>query len=1248
MPSDPEDSTENPLADSPPKDEDEDFEPEPEPDPEQVTEEVEGEEDEDEEQEGQGGVEEKKSKFFDKDDDSEGDSDDDDVLSEESKIVPVSDVDAKTVSQHRKAYVKWLNEDFYKMIQRLEREGIRNKKSKDEKTLKVYQILVQKYLGIETPYRGLLVYHGLGTGKTATAISLAEGLSSSMKVNTLLPASLEGEFIKEIQEWGKGELSKDNRWKFYAVGDLPKEYLEQYGDYVNDKFIRKVQNSTITALRKIYVQDTELRDTEIDKKIKSMKKTIKSINGLWIAHSEGTELESMEEHEQTFVLQQITAYIHLKYNFIHYNPFPKVKKSSIKEFQEAPDDELEEGEATEDLLLDPEELKDIQTNNQRIVKDLTRKLKYNQKNHNINSPFYDEVLIIDEVHNFVRAILNPASKPSQIFYDWILNAVNVKLVFLSGTPVINKPCEIAILYNMLKGLIKVYTFTVKSDKTIEEINQKLTKQLYASPSLVELFYVSEVKGKYLLSFTQEHSDFENLRDEERDVVYTIQRSREDLSTFTRFIGEIYKALHKVFGKKDEILPSQDMFEDLGEKGQTRLYRGKKHVFDKDLDVSFNRQQRLFDIYENDSTGERVIDATKNEEFMAYFFEDTLEIPEQKRVLLKRMLMGLTTYYPIDRTSIVDMPQVKEPMMVDEFYKDFTIVKKLNVVPCLMSQTQFEKYAEAWASEKTLDAFRKMRGASDLFGTDVPYHYHTRTRQSCNMVFIEDDFRVRKKTEENKSDLEDLKSSVYDGLLASKSLSLTKDLKILSPKMFQIMNHMQKFMKDGKPTGKILFYSDFRSDAGSEAFELVLKSNGYSRFDGESRLTKKALRYTFITGAESTDERTISKKVFNDEENKHGEYIQVILISAAGAEGISLKCVRQVHILEPYWNYVRVDQVLGRAIRMKSHEFLPKEDRNVEQYLYLSVLPLGMNYESVYETIRDDPNKTWNLPRWESRNLKSELARMENKEHKGLLDSIIKINTDAEGLSSDQHLFDIMEKKHKVSLEINDIIKASSLDCIQHTRDDPELNDRCIRFADKLIGEIAYFPGVSASVLDNIDLIQLKAKYLYHIKPNIYVISAQSEKGDHNIFVYYEYSGKKDDQEIDVRYLRENGTRLADVYLDTEMVLNYVPKDHSFNSRLGSEFSVFQEIYRLPRDIIEAYISEDKFPPLNKIFTEDNLHGYKLKYNVKDTFYFMGTESILTEKCIQKVYPYALYEDAGYIAEDITTRVIYKGELYIQE
>ena len=59
---------------------------------------------------------------------------------------------------------------------------------------------------------------------------------------------------------------------------------------------------------------------------------------------------------------------------------------------------------------------------------------------------------------------------------------------------------------------------------------------------------------------------------------------------------------------------------------------------------------------------------------------------------------------------------------------------------------------------------------------------------------------------------------------------------------------------------------------------------------------------------------MNKEAYNNIENINGEYIQVMIISESGAEGISLTCVRQVHILEPFWNNVRVDQVFGRAIR----------------------------------------------------------------------------------------------------------------------------------------------------------------------------------------------------------------------------------------------------------------------------------------------------------------------------------------------
>ena len=48
----------------------------------------------------------------------------------------------------------------------------------------------------------------------------------------------------------------------------------------------------------------------------------------------------------------------------------------------------------------------------------------------------------------------------------------------------------------------------------------------------------------------------------------------------------------------------------------------------------------------------------------------------------------------------------------------------------------------------------------------------------------------------------------------------------------------------------------------------------------------------------------------------------------------------------------MDQVFGRAIRMKSHLNLPKEDRNVEQYLYLTTLPKGNSLEDVYKSLRN--------------------------------------------------------------------------------------------------------------------------------------------------------------------------------------------------------------------------------------------------------------------------------------------------------
>ena len=43
-----------------------------------------------------------------------------------------------------------------------------------------------------------------------------------------------------------------------------------------------------------------------------------------------------------------------------------------------------------------------------------------------------------------------------------------------------------------------------------------------------------------------------------------------------------------------------------------------------------------------------IDLTENEKFVDFFINDDNTIDDRRRILLKRMIMGLVSYYPIDQ------------------------------------------------------------------------------------------------------------------------------------------------------------------------------------------------------------------------------------------------------------------------------------------------------------------------------------------------------------------------------------------------------------------------------------------------------------------------------------------------------------------------------------------------------------------------------------------------------------------------
>ena len=112
-----------------------------------------------------------------------------------------------------------------------------------------------------------------------------------------------------------------------------------------------------------------------------------------------------------------------------------------------------------------------------------------------------------------------------------------------------------------------------------------------------------------------------------------------------------------------------------------------------------------------------------------------------------------------------MPIVIDPEYLPNNLENHKIVQKMNVVPCMMSQTQFEKYMEMWSKEKSIDALARMRG----YDEDSPFHYHMRTRQSCNIVYLDDDFRTTKKTEDNKELIEDMKAKAFQKIFDDNSL-----------------------------------------------------------------------------------------------------------------------------------------------------------------------------------------------------------------------------------------------------------------------------------------------------------------------------------------------------------------------------------------------------------------------------------------------------------------------------------------------
>ena len=106
----------------------------------------------------------------------------------------------------------------------------------------------------------------------------------------------------------------------------------------------------------------------------------------------------------------------------------------------------------------------------------------------------------------------------------------------------------------------------------------------------------------------------------------------------------------------------------------------------------------------------------------------------------------------------------------------------------------------------------------------------------------------------------------------------------------------------------------------------------------SELQRLGISYNVFYGETPIDER---QKIVND---FNADKFQVLVVTKAGGEGLDLKGVRSVVVMDPTWNDAGLQQVIGRAIRYKSHIHLPQEEQKVHVYFMILSIPLELQKE----------------------------------------------------------------------------------------------------------------------------------------------------------------------------------------------------------------------------------------------------------------------------------------------------------------
>jgi len=916
---------------------------------------------------------------------------------------------------NRAQFVKRINEVFAAYRKDVLTDTETESGDPDKYSLLTHQKVVRDYINLYTPYRGLLLYYGLGAGKTCSSIAIAEGMrETSKQIFVMTPASLRTNFFVEIQKCGDDLYKKKQYWEFVSVEGRP--------DLVN-------QLSKALTLSTKYIQQKK---------------------GAWMVDvRQPSNYDNLSPDSKVSLQDQIQQMITRKYKSIHYNA-PNL--STIIQ-------NLEVGKSKNPfdhsvVIIDEAH---------NLVSRIVGKLKHKKLHSSVYYKLYHMLMGAENCRIVMLSGTPIINSPHEmaVMFNMIRGYIN------TWTLPLEKRTNERVNPEFLMKL-----FDANGLKTFDYVHISRDNVLTITRNPFG-FVNTTTKGPVQVKRKYTRKEVPSVVGDKTNKTRKKRADAKSQKGGNETYGDIGIGVGVGVGVGGGMVVGDESDTFFG--GEGPLYDGvrldrtgnmdNETFLKKTIQILTNNGLPMKSGVRPKLQQEKCLE-DNDEKFREIFLKDTTNLAgkaaEESDLLhvntLRNRIMGLTSYFRSAKEEY--MPK----FVLDENQQPY------HEVIVEMSDHQFTEYAKFRKEERDQEnknkkaqrAQRNQINNDELFEASSTFRIFSRA--SCNFAFPNPPQRprpVKKKIGSEDGDEADnvLDEKSIEGTPASQTDPIDEEtveptddayqkrieaaldyleknantllsqegLQTYSPKFLEILNRL----KNPNNRGCHLLYSNFRTLEGIGILKLIFEANGMREFriqraDGkwvmedisDEDLEKPA--FVLYTGTEDEEQKEIVRHIYNGtwdqvdqgswksdprelmhkirakyQNNLYGNVIKLFMITAAGAEGINLRNTRYVHVVEPYWHNVRLEQVVGRASRIKSHMDLPEELRTVEVFVYLSTLSKNQRKDDRYKEL--------------------------------LLNDVSHVSQERT-VTTDEYLYEIAQIKQKVNKQFLRLLKETAMDC----------------------------------------------------------------------------------------------------------------------------------------------------------------------------------------------------------------------------